>query len=134
MRRVPTKIKSIAITSCLFQESFNGTEKLWFLRPKIWKITPNDLKWRQSLREFKVTIKSEKQFHALAESTKHIFMLYWFFVTSRTISKLFIYNMFYSDENIFSRTDFHGMFACLFYLTCFSYIMFYLFYSFLMQR
>ena len=134
MRRVPTKIKSIAITSRLFQESFNGTEKLWFLRPKIWKITPNGVKWCQSLREFKVTIKSEKQFHALAESTKHIFMLYWFFVTSRTISKLFIYNMFYSDENIFSRTDFHGMFACLFYLTCFSYIMFYLFYSFLMQR
>ena len=57
-RRVPTKIKSIANTSRLFQESFNSTERLWFLRPKIWKIIPNDLKWRQSLREFKFAIKS----------------------------------------------------------------------------
>ena len=57
----------------------SGTDGIRFLGPKIWQLTPNDIKCLESIRDFKTAIKNENKHHANAESAKHISMVLHFY-------------------------------------------------------
>ena len=57
----------------------SGTDGIRFLGPKIWQLTPNDIKCRESIRDFKTAIKNENKHHANVESAKHISMVLHFY-------------------------------------------------------
>ena len=69
--------------SCFHIPSVNtvlsGTDSIRFLGPKIWELTPNDIKRLESIRDFKTAIKNENKHHANVESAKHISIVLHFY-------------------------------------------------------